>query len=55
MKRYMLTDADGAPILGHYYDDPDRAIDARAQLMATHPDGDDVTVEPIGDSTEEDA
>lgn len=43
---YVLTDADGDPIPGEYYSDPERAIDARARLMADHEDGDEVTVEP---------
>lgn len=45
--RYVLTDADGQPIDGEYYDDPERAIDARARLMAEHPDGDNVTVDVV--------
>lgn len=44
---YILTDADGEPIPGQVFDDPDRAIDARAILMAEHEDGDAVTVEEV--------
>lgn len=47
VKRYVLTDGDGEEIDGECYDDPDRAIDARARLMAEHPDGDAVTVEVL--------
>jgi DNA-binding PadR family transcriptional regulator len=42
---YVLTDAAGDPIPGEVYDDPDDALDARANLMSEHEDGDDVTVE----------
>jgi Fe2+ or Zn2+ uptake regulation protein len=45
--QYILTDAADEPIEGEEYDTPDAAIDARARLMATHMDGDDVTVEEI--------
>ena len=48
-EEYVLTDADGHTIAGERYRDADRAIDARARLMAEHPDGDEVTVEPWGD------
>ena len=48
-EEYVITDADGRTIRGHRYSDPDKAIDARARLMAEHPDGDEVTVEPWGD------
>lgn len=49
---YVLTDADGEVIDGERYDDPDAAVDARAQQMAEHPDGDAVTVEErqVGES-----
>ena len=47
-EEYVLTDADGHTIKGHRYHDPDKAVDARARLMAEHPDGDEVTVEPWG-------
>jgi hypothetical protein len=47
--RYVLTDAGGDPIPGERYEDADRAIDARARLMANHEDGDDVTVEPTSE------
>lgn len=49
MTEYVLTDANGDPIPGETYDDPDRSIDARAYLMAEHDDGDAVTVEEVGD------
>lgn len=45
MAEYVLTDANGDVIDGERYDEPDHAIDARAQLMVEHPDGDEVTVE----------
>lgn len=44
---YVLTDGDGEPIPGERYEDDGHAIDARARLMAEHPDGDDVTVEVL--------
>ena len=44
---YVLTDADGQEIPGERYEDDDRALDARARLMAEHPDGDGVTVEVL--------
>ena len=43
--KYAVTDADGNTIDGEVYEDPGHAIDARARLMADHPDGDRVTVE----------
>lgn len=46
-RTYVLMDADGEPIDGESYDDPDSALDARAQLMADHEDGDAVTVERV--------
>jgi hypothetical protein len=45
--QYILTDAADEPIEGEEYDTPGAAIDARARLMATHMDGDDVTVEEV--------
>lgn len=42
---YALTDGDGEWMDEYVYADQERAIDARARLMATHPDGDAVTVE----------
>lgn len=47
LEHYVLTDGDGSPIEGERYSDSDRAIDARARLMAEHPDGDAVTVEVL--------
>jgi len=44
--KYVLTDANGKEIEDESYPDSDKTIDARARLMATHPDGDEVTVEP---------
>lgn len=44
-RKYHLTDADGETIDGETYDDPNRALDARARLMAEHEDGDEVTIE----------
>jgi len=45
--QYILTDAADEPIEGEEYDTPGAAIDARARLMATHMDGDDVTVQEV--------
>lgn len=45
MVEYVLTDANGDVIDEQGYDTADQAIDARARLMAEHPDGDEVTVE----------
>lgn len=42
---YVLTDAAGDWMDEYVYADPERAIDARAHMMAGHPDGDAVTVE----------
>jgi len=41
---YQLTDANGDPIDGEVYEDPERAIDARARLMG---EMDGVTVEEV--------
>jgi hypothetical protein len=48
-QEFVLTDANGHTINGERYRDPDAAIDARVRLMETHPDGDQVTVEPWGE------
>lgn len=42
---YVLTDAEDEPIEGERYPDETQALDARAQLMANHDDGDAVTIE----------
>lgn len=49
---YHLTDGDGCAIPGEAYTDEEDAVDARARLMASHPDGDDVTVETQEDLIE---
>lgn len=46
-RSYVLMDADDEPIDGERHDDADSALDARARLMATHEDGDAVTVERV--------
>jgi len=43
--QYAITDANGTVIQDHLYEDADRTLDARALLMASHPDEDAVTVE----------
>jgi hypothetical protein len=48
-QEFVLTDADGNTISGERYRDSGQAIDARVRLMETHPDGDQITVEPWGD------
>lgn len=45
MAEYALTDANGDVIEGEEYPNADLALNARARLMAEHPDGDEVTVE----------
>jgi len=47
VKHYVITDGDGEPIPGERYEDDARALDARARLMAEHPDGDGVTVDVL--------
>ena len=47
IQQYVLTDANDEPITGEQYDDPERAINARARLMAEHPDSDMVTVAEV--------
>jgi len=42
---YYLTDSEGVLIPGEIYDNEEDAIDARARLLASHSDGDQVTVE----------
>ena len=40
MTVYHLTDGDGCAIPGEAYRSEEAAVDARARLMASHPDGD---------------
>jgi len=42
---YYLTDGEGEILPEEVYDNEDDAVDARARLVASHPDEDDVTVE----------
>ena len=47
IERYVLTDGDGEAIPGEEYENDEHALDARARLMAEHPDGESVTVEVL--------
>ena len=53
MTVYHLTDGDGCAIPGEAYRSEEAAVDARARLMASHPDGDKVTVETQEDLVED--